>query len=188
MGEVKVRDEEFLDTLQIQPAPNGFKAVGFDCGEPELTDYICDGTSAGDESAGVSRSYLVHEPGGELVGYFTVLADSIRLASGERPRELTYPSAPAIKLGRMGVHLNYRGRGLGRWILDNVVGLAAEIGEQVGVRYVTLDALQRPRLIDMYADYGFKRNKEERKLAAVRLKLPSWRDLHMVSMRYDIRL
>ncbi len=63
---------------------------------------------------------------GQLVAYFTVLADRIHLETKERPKELRYPNAPAIKLGRM------------------------------GVRYVTLDALPRPGLVTWYERYGFE--------------------------------
>jgi len=182
------RDEAFLATLEIQPASDGFCASEFDCGEPELTGYICDGTSAADQAADVSRSYLVYDPRGDLVGYFSILADSIRLETKERPDGVRYPTAPAIKLGRMAVHEAYKRRGVGPWILDNVVGLALEVGGKVGVRYVTLDALQRPKLIAMYEGYGFVRNKAERRLMAKVLGLASWRDLRQVSMRYDIRL
>jgi len=115
------------------------------------------------------------------------LADSIRLQTKERPNGISYPSAPAIKLGRMGVQTAYRGRGVGPWIIDNVVGLALEIGSKVGVRYVTLDALQRPKLLAMYEGYGFLRNKAETKTLMERFGLKSEKQLHMISMRYDIR-
>jgi GNAT superfamily N-acetyltransferase len=182
-----LRDEAFLAALLIEPCPPGFRATGFDCGEQDLTDYICDGTSANDELAGVSRSYLVLL-NDKLVGYFTVSADSIRLDTKERPAKVRYPNAPAIKLGRMGVHLSYWGRGAGEWILDNVVGLAQLLSEQVGIRYVTLDALQRPKLISLYQSYGFVRNKEESKTQRLIRKLKSGQELPHVSMRYDIKL
>ena len=183
-----VRDESFLATLRIALAPEGFRATGFDCGESQLTDYICDGTSADDQASGVSRSYLVYEAAGALVGYFSLQADSIRLETKERPDGVDYPSAPAIKVGRMGVQQVYRGRGVGSWILDNVAGISLDIGNRVGVRYATLDAIQRPKLIAMYEEYGFVRNRGERRLMAKVPRLASWRDLRQVSMRYDIRL
>lgn len=180
--------EGLLGALRIEPAPEEYRAEGFDCGEEDLTDYICDGTSAGDESAGVSRSYLVLKED-ELVGYFTVLADRIHLQTSERPAEFRkrYPNAPALKLGRMGVALEHRGQGVGPWILDNVVGLAGELSQKAGLRYITLDALQRPKLVQFYEDYGFLRNKSEGKREALWRKLSSWRDLPYISMRYDLK-
>ena len=77
----------------------------------------------------MSGSYLVHGDGAELVGYFR------------------YPNAPALKLGRMGVELSHQGKGVGEWILDNVVGLAQLLSEKIGVRYVTLDALPHSKLV-----------------------------------------
>ncbi len=92
----------------------------------------------------------------------------------------------------MGVHRDYRSQGLGTWILDFVVGLARELSEQVGVRYVTLDALPRERLVQWYADYGFVRNHGEEFLQkTVRWlyrKVSRDKELPHVSMRFDILL
>jgi predicted GNAT family N-acyltransferase len=181
----------FLASLSVTPLPEGFSADDFDCGEPDLTDYLCDGTAASDEAAGVSRTYLVWSRG-KLVAYFAVLADSIRLRTKERPRGMRYPTAPAVKLGRMGVGNEYKGRDVGVWILDLVVGIARELANQVGVRYVTLDALQRPTLIDWYEEYGFVRNVGAADLSKLWLKslgrFKEGDELQHVSMRFDIKL
>ena len=176
------RDETFLAALRIEPAPTGHCAVGFDCGEKDLTEYICDGTSAADEIAGVSRSYLVYHDDGSLVGYFTVAADSIRLKyREERPKNIKYATAPAIKLGRMGVAVRFQRKGVASWILDVVTGLAQEMAARVGVRYVTLDSL--PVSKPLYVKYGFKPNKE---VAKWELIIRNLKDLPHTSMRYDI--
>lgn len=180
-------DPEFLATLRIEPAPDGYTCPDFDCGEEEISGYICDGTSANDQLAGVSRSYLVLQEE-KLVGYFTLLADNIRLETKERPKEIVNPNAPALKLGRLGVDKRFRKRGAGDWILDNVVGLALDLSDSIGLRYVTVDALQRPSLIKWYTDYGFKRNKAMRKKWRVLLKLADGEEAHFVSMRLDLRL
>lgn len=128
--------------------------------------------------------------GEDLIGYFAVLADSIRLQKKERPGGILYSTAPAIKLGRMGVDRPFRGRGVGVWILDFVVGLARELTARIGVRYVTLDALTRPGLVAWYEDYGFVRNMgepERRRALAKHLGFKPRPD-STVSMRYDVLL
>ena len=146
-----------LDSLDVTPIPPSFNAGGFDCGETDLTDYLCDGTAAEDEKSGFSRTYLVQSDN-ELVGYFTVLADSIRLKTKERPGGMQYSTAPAIKLGRMGVHKTFRGHKVGTWILDYVVGMARATSRKIGVRYITLDALPAEQLVAWYGYYGFVQN------------------------------
>ena len=181
----------FLDTLTVEPLPPAEKAGGFDCGEPELTDYLCDGTAQKDQLASMARTYIVRSDGA-LVGYFSVLADAIRLSTKERPHGRPYGSAPAVKLGRMGVAKEYRGCGVGEWILDFVVGMARSMSAGVGVRYVTLDALSRDKLVAWYGRYGFVRNEgHERGLKILRealARISAGKDLPQVSMRFDILL
>lgn len=172
--------------------PPEFDPGAFDCGEADLTDYLCGGDARRDQRTGFSRTYLIFS-GDQLVGYFTVLADAIRLRTKERPDDIHYPAAPALKLGRMGVHHEYRGRhGVGPWILDYVVGLARRLSKEVGIRYVTLDALPHDALVRWYGQYGFVRNHGEEDLQKVLRelfrKISREKDLSTVSMRFDILL
>ncbi len=182
-----------LSSLRVTPLPDDFTPPPFDCGELDLTDYLCDGAAAEDQRVGFSRCYLVTLPDGRLVGYFAVLADSIRLRTKERPKGVRYSTAPALKLGRMGVDRAFRGRNVGTWILDYVVGLARSLAaERVGVRYVTLDALGRAPLVAWYGRYGFVPNEGEvdRQVAVLKF-LKLWREgdgPEHRSMRFDILL
>ena len=184
--------EEFLATLRAEPLPREFEALGFDCGEPDLTDYLTDGMAANEELAAFSRCYLVFTDADELVGYFNVLADSIRLRGKERPDGINYSTAPGIKLGRMGVDKPHKKKGVGYWILDYVVGLAREMSASIGVRYVTLDALNEEGLVSWYKRYGFIPNlgEEDRRDAVFKFfqRFKRGEDHENVSMRYDILL
>ena len=167
--------------------PPAFTAGGFDCGEQELSDYLCDGTARRDQEAGMARTYLVRSSG-ELIGYFSVLADAIRLDTRERPEGCCYSSAPSLKLGRMGVSKDKQGSGVGFWILDYIVGMARAMSSQVGIRYVTLDALKKPTLVAWYKRYGFVENRGHEKGLARLLRLRSRDELSHVSMRFDVLL
>ena len=179
----------FLDTLVVEPLPPAFDAGGFDCGERDLTDYLCDGSAARDQAANVSRTYLVKSEG-QLVGYFSILADALTLAVKERPPDCSYSSAPALKLGRMAVAKEFRRRDVGPWILKAVVGIARQMARTVGLRYVTLDALPADSLVGWYERYGFVRNEgQERRQRILRKEFGSValaEPLPTVSMRLDI--
>jgi GNAT superfamily N-acetyltransferase len=180
----------FHSTLQVVPFSEEYATSEFDCGEEDLTSYLCDGTAAADETAAFSCSYLVLTFDGELVGYFAVLADSIRLQGKEKPDGIRYNTAPAIKLGRMGVDKRFQGREVGTWILHYVVGLARAISDQVGVRYVTLDALDRGKLMAWYERYGFVPNlgeSDKSKALANHFKR-RWKRRRNTSMRFDVLL
>ena len=180
-----------LDHLTVVPVPPGFQPGGFDCGHEDMSNYLCDGTALRDEANSVTRTFLVRV-GTDLIGYFSVLSDAIQLATKERPPGTNYSSAPALKLGRMGVDVRYRGKDVGIWILDYVVGLARSLAKDIGVRYVTLDALPEDRLVNWYTEYGFVQNHgEERRRRIVRHVLQGIGldvDLPHVSMRFDIVL
>lgn len=187
---------QLVDNLTIVPLPPDFQAGGFSCGQEDVDGYLAENAPA-DELAGVTRTYLVKD-GEEVVAYVSVLSDAIRLDREERPTD--HPGAPAIKIGLMGVRKDYKrreyqGRTIGCWLIDWVVGLARTLAKQVGVRYVTLDALNEEKLVAWYARNGFKKNlKEEHDRRVIkragrdRLKNKPLEeiDLPHVSMRLDI--
>ena len=183
-------DGVFPDGLRLSPMPLGFDPGAFDCGESDLTAYLCDGDACRDEAVGFARTYLVYG-GDDSIGYVSVMADAIRLEAKERPDGVEYSSAPALKLGRMGLDKSHHGRGIGIWMLDMVVGMARTMGAKAGLRYVTLDALN-DGLVAWYSDYGFVRNHGEANRQIALLKsFGSWKKdsrLHRTSMRFDIQL
>lgn len=126
------------------------------------------------------------------MAYFSVLADAIRLDPSERPDGVRYATAPALKIGRIGVATPYQEQGVGRFILDLIVGFARRNAQRMGLRYVTLDALPRPQLVGWYERYGFERNSgdadEQRWWRWWKRRTPKDRELPHVSMRYDILL
>ena len=184
-----------LDRLTIKHLPPGYTPPGgFDCGEPDVDVYICDGSAAQDQADGITQTYIVMD-GEELVGFVSIICDSIRLNKEERPTRRQ--GAPALKVGYMGVQKKHRGNKVGDWILDQVVGIARSIGKLAGIRFITLDSLPRPGLVKFYEDYGFLKNMEEERVRKIIKKAGSAKyknmsldeiDLPHISMRYDIRL
>jgi len=144
----------------------------------------------------MTRTYIVLD-GEELVGYFAVCCDAIKLSKDERPTPHRQ-GAPALKVGYMGRQRKYAHQGVGEWILDQVVGIARNMGSVAGVRFVTLDSLPRPKLVDWYKGYGFKENLREVEVHKILRSEKSRKlsraesldeiDPHHISMRYDIRL
>ena len=87
-----------------------------------------------------------------------ILPPGFKLDEQERPKDVRYVTAPAIKLGRVAVDARFGGNGVGDFVLSYVVGLGRSLADQIGLRYVTLDSLDRPRLIERYEKFGFVRN------------------------------
>jgi len=177
----------------IREMPQGYDPGAFCCDdEPEIHDFLREDASA-DQDSWLSRTYVV-EHGTECAGYFTVLADAVRLDLREaKEAGSIYAAAPAIKLARLGVCKRYRGNDLGSLALEYVAGLARSLSASIGVRYVTIDALNREKLIRWYLSKEFVANDGEeahrsKKLGWFsRLKAKFLRPTDgVLSMRYDI--
>ncbi|MCE2900229.1 MAG: GNAT family N-acetyltransferase [Gemmatimonadetes bacterium] len=138
--------------------PPGFLLGGFRCEAPDNADaigaYLADGTAARDQEVGFSRPYLVRDGAGEVIGYYTLLADAIRLEDGEVDSTWDYRSAPCIKVARLGVRYDRRGSGIGPALLELITVQALELGQQIGVCYLTLDAVGDK--VDWYRKRGFE--------------------------------
>lgn len=79
-----------------------------------------------------------------LLGYITVLADSIRLDRDLKDtfllKGIQYKSLPALKIGRLCVDDRYLKKGLGAAMLVWAVNRAAHLNDNIACRFITLDA------------------------------------------------
>jgi GNAT superfamily N-acetyltransferase len=138
--------------------PPGFLLGGFRC-EPDGADdeigaYLADGTAANDQAVGFSRTYLVIDEQDQVVAYCSLLADAIRLERGEAKEGWQYESAPCLKIARIGVRCDQRGKKIGSKLFDWIVLQAIELGDRIGIRYITLDAVASQ--IPWYQSLGFE--------------------------------
>ena len=145
------------DIRRLPPGgiPGGFrcKAIGQ---ADDLGDYLTDGSAIRDEATGFARSYLVYQ-NGELVAYFSLQADAIKLEPDEQDKKVPYESAPALKLTRIGVHFDLAGQGIGSKVLELVLATALDLSQSIGIRYLTLDSVADKVL--WYEKRGFVRNR-----------------------------
>jgi GNAT superfamily N-acetyltransferase len=91
----------------------------FHCGVPEL-DYYLNRQAGQDARRKVAAPFVMLDPSGSVVGYYTLSAYSLRL--GELPQSVAkklprYPLLPATLVGRLAVSKEHRGRNLGRLLL-----------------------------------------------------------------------
>ncbi|HEU0302002.1 MAG TPA: GNAT family N-acetyltransferase, partial [Longimicrobium sp.] len=107
-----------------------------------------------------------------LAAYATICMDSLELGTREKPYGIRYRYLSALKLAQPGVHRSFQGQGLGRLVVGDVIAFAINHSEEIGCRYVSLDA--QPDLMDWYRAQGFKVNKLMK------------RSPHTVSMRFDL--
>lgn len=175
-----------IDLSDVVPRKlDGPPEAGFICKHEDQTSFLYERAWA-DQQQLVSTTYVYYVHG-ILAGYATVCLDAIQLSRRERGFHIKYEIIGALKLAQLGVHQSFEGRGLGTYIVADVVGLARTLSDSVGCRFVTVDA--RADMIPWYEHHlGFKHNTEMQRhrveLAVARKRDP---DRLAVSMRFDIR-
>ena len=198
MRRVDQRPASFLPTITVahMPAPQGIPLDdltvhvldgppewGFDCGRADQTEFLYE-RAWEDQQALLSVTYLYYLSG-ILAAYATVCMDALPLSRRERG-EVRYQEVGALKLAQLGVHRSFQGRGLGRFLVADIIGRAHTVATRVGCRYVTLDS--QPDMVSWYEELGFKRNQLHQD-QRVQNAVVHGRDPEKiaVSMRFDLR-
>jgi len=103
----------------------------------------------------IGATYVAAE-GERLLGFATVTAGHIEiddLPKSKRKKLPHYP-LPILRLARLAVDQNARGRGVGKLLLRAVFQIAREMAESVGCVGVVVDA--KPDAVTFYERYGFE--------------------------------
>lgn len=149
----------------------------FDCGDEDLNDFwVSDAWRLQVEN--VAKTYLAFDTRNEaVVGYFTLLSDSLHLLTRER-RKLglasdDHPIVPATKIARLGVDKNAQGLGAGRFLVRAAFAVSRDVAELTGCHLLTVDAY--PAALPFYEKLGFSPNRS-----------PNYRGKEHPSLRFDL--
>ncbi len=109
-----------------------------------------------EQNMGLSKTYLLVSDG-ELIAYFSLCNDAVRLEFEER-NELGFPysTIPAMKIARLAVSTKHQRSGIGKAILQLSVLKALDVREHSGVALITLDCYEHRR--SYYKRFGFIEN------------------------------
>ena len=130
---------------------------GFDCGVPELYDYL---KSLADQHRrkGVSTPFVLVDtatPTG-ILGYYCLSAaqvDAAKLRESDRKKLPRYP-VPCFRLGRLAVRKDRRGQGLGKLLLACAVDRCLKARNDVAAYALIVDAKDESAR-QFYERYGF---------------------------------
>jgi GNAT superfamily N-acetyltransferase len=149
-----------LELLCFDPAIHNVN--DFDCGDADLNEFLTADSQRYRAECLSHTRIAMHD--GMVVGYITLLADSIILKSSEKRHLFNFHQQvftfPALKVGRLGVHRNRQRDGVGKSLLKYAIGVVVRLNQDmnVGCRFITVDAY--PQSISWYQHYGFLFNKE----------------------------
>lgn len=147
-----------VDQLSIEPFRETINVKNFDCGDKDLNEFLTREEVAKYEQARLGKTHLVFwTPGGRLAAYFTISYESLRLEylksvkSFSIPGEIRVESVPGIKIGRLAVQNEFRGRDVGTHILRYIAGLA--LNAPAAARILFLEAY--PDSVEFYQKFDF---------------------------------
>ena len=110
----------------------------FSCGLEDMDEFLKN-DALNQQMDNLNVTYLAIY-NGQIIGFFSLLSDIIKLKDIENEYDLLYKTCPAIKIGRLAVNEKYASLGFGTVLLDNTCYQIKRISEIHGVRFITVDA------------------------------------------------
>lgn len=107
----------------------------FECTHDELSKWLKE-RGLQNDSSGASKTYVVCAEGGmSVIGYYALATGAVDLrdAPGSIKRNMPSP-IPVIVLGRLAVHSQWAGKGIGKGLLKDATQRAMQAAQIVGVR------------------------------------------------------
>ena len=139
-----------------EPISRKHDRKGFDCGQPDLNDFLARYARQSHES-GASKTYVAVDDDGKTIrGFYTLSPAQVdfsfapevaRPAGGGR-----YPIG-GFRLGRLAVSKAVQGQGLGGQLLIAAARRCIQVSLQVGGSLLLIDAKDQ-RAADWYKTYG----------------------------------
>lgn len=131
--------------------------AAFDCGTPELNDYLRRRATQ-DRRRNFTQVYVLVDTDApsQVLGYYTLSAaqvDTAQISEKERRRLPRYP-IPCFRMGRFAVQQNIQGRGLGKQILGCAVDRCLRVREEVAANALIVDAKDADAR-SFYEHFGF---------------------------------
>ncbi len=131
----------------------------FDCGVPELNEYLQKFARQNHESGGAKTFVAVppSEPA-RVLGYYSISPGAIEFARvpATLTRKLGRYDVPVFRLGRLAVGVAFQGRGLGGELLLAAGVRALSVATQVGGVALAIDAKDE-RAARWYERFGARR-------------------------------
>lgn len=151
-----------MSNLRSVRLTNEHEIKPFDCGDEDLNDFLLN--SAKDYSEQLLAVTNIIESETETVAFYSLFNDRIAMDQFEETREWNrfrkaFPNAkrinsyPAMKIGRLGVNENWKGKGIG----TDIIGFLKQQfidNNRTGCRFISVDAYAAS--LKFYEKCGFK--------------------------------
>lgn len=138
-----------------QPLNSGHLIDAFDCGESVLDEWLRK-RATGSQASGASRTFVVTDPSGRVMGYYALAAGAVaqETATSAVRRDMPDP-VPVLELGHLAVDRQVQGMQWGVALLQDAVKRAVGVSADAGIRALLVHALS-DRAKQFYLHYGFQ--------------------------------
>lgn len=131
--------------------------AAFDCGNPELNDYLLRRATQ-DRRRNLSQVYVLvdtDEPD-VVLGYYTLSAAQVEAnqLSEEEKRKLPRYPIPCFRMGRFAIQQSTQGQGLGKTLLGCVVDRCLQARKDIAAYAIVVDA-KDGNARSFYEHFGF---------------------------------
>lgn len=126
---------------KVVPVAGGHELSTFDCGEPELNEWLQKHSLSGAKS-GSAQTFVAVNTDGAVVGYYALTVQSViaKSAPSRMSKGMPRHPIPVVLLARLAVDQKFKGQGIGAGILKNALLRCLNASKQMGVRAVIVDA------------------------------------------------
>lgn len=142
--------------LKIEPVSRSHNRRSFDCGRPELNQYL-ENTARQQSEKGISRTFVLVDDANpsEILGFFTLTACEILVEKLPPRFAKKYPlRASAAKLARLAVALSRQKQGFGTYLMLDAMERILFVAEHMGIIGFFVDAKDEDSA-GYYRQFGF---------------------------------
>jgi GNAT superfamily N-acetyltransferase len=128
----------------------------FDCGQPALDRWLVQ-YAGQSERRNTSRTFAMRGSGGEVAGYYSLLATSIEHGQATQPLQAGTPvyfPIPMCLLARLAVDRRHQGRELGATLLVDAMQRVLKVSQDIGIRGLAVSAIDA-NAASFYRHFGF---------------------------------
>lgn len=138
------------------PAPlaTHHRLADFRCSAPALTKWLLE-RARQNQASGASRCFVTCDAQDRVLGYYALAAGAVAHADapGRIRRNMPDP-VPVIVLGRLAVHVEREGEGIGAGLLKDALLRSLQASEQIGARALLCHAIDEAARA-FYLRHGF---------------------------------
>jgi len=142
--------------LQISELSGRHDRESFDCGRPELNNYLKQ-VAGQHVRKSLARVYVAHEESdpGRILGFYSLNGCEIQCEELPEPFRRKFPQRiPAVRLGRLAVAVAYQGQGVGGFLLFHAMWNVGQVDAIIGAAALLVDAKDETAK-SFYVKYGF---------------------------------